>query len=69
MTRIVASTSRVISSVGTAVVCVEVRERRRVDGAVLADLELGEMEAERLDLPDQVLHLAVRAARRPRRGE
>ena len=36
---------------------------------VLAHLELGEVEPERLDLPDQVLQAAVGLARAPRRDE
>ena len=38
-------------------------KRRRMDFGVLADLERGEMEAERLDLPAEVLDLAVGDAR------
>ena len=35
-------------------------EHPGVHGTVLADLQLGEVEAERLGLPDEVLQLAVR---------
>ena len=41
----------------------------RVDGRVLADLERGEVEPERRDLPAQVGELAVRHAPQPVRGE
>src|SRR5207245_5787875 len=44
-------------------------QRVRVDLAVLPDLELSKMKAERLDLPDEVLQLAVRLSRRARAGE
>ena len=37
----------------------QLRERPRVHLGVLADLQLGQVEPERLDLPDQVLQLAV----------
>ena len=40
-----------------------------VDLGVLADLERGEMEAERLDLPAEVLDLPVGDARQPVRDE
>src|SRR5881392_347102 len=40
-----------------------------MDAAVLADLELCEMEAERLHLPDQVLQLAIGGASRPCAGQ
>jgi hypothetical protein len=36
---------------------------------VLPDLQPGQMEAERLGLPDQVLQLAGRLPRRPGRGQ
>ena len=46
----------------------DLRQRLRMHAAVLAHLELGQVEAERLHLPDQVLQLAVclpqRAGRR-----
>ena len=61
-----------MSSVGSArraAVEVGERARERADAAVLADLELGEVEAEGLDLPDQVLQLAVRDCGRARRGQ
>src|SRR5207245_5895653 len=44
-------------------------QRVRVDLAVLPDLELSKMKAERLDLPDEVLQLAVSLSRRARAGE
>ena len=44
-------------------------QRTLVDPAVLADLQLGQMEAEGLHLPDQVLELAVRLTGGPARGQ
>ena len=44
-------------------------QRGRVHGTVLAHLQLGQVEAERLDLPDQVLKLAVRLANGTRLGQ
>ena len=40
-----------------------------VDGAVLADFELGQVKAKCLGLPDQVLQLAERESRGATRGE
>ena len=48
---------------------VERRERRPVDGRVLADLERGEVEPERRELPAEVGELAVRDAPQPVRRE
>ncbi len=44
-------------------------ERPGVHRAVLADLQLGQVEAERLGLPDQLLQLAVRLPGGSRGGQ
>ncbi len=61
MTRKVASTSSVAGGQFAAVLYLS--QRRCVHAAVLADLQLGQMEPEGLHLPDQVLQLSVRLPR------
>ncbi len=63
MARNVARTSPRVTPAATSVVArlagADRRQRRAVDGRVLADLEPGQVEAERGHLPAQVLDLAV----------
>ena len=47
----------------------DLRERLAMHAAVLADLQVREVKAERLRLPDELVHLAIRLARSARGDE
>ncbi|TWG84011.1 hypothetical protein L603_002200000220 [Cellulosimicrobium cellulans J34] len=61
--------ARAVGQVAVQALLRDLRERSLVDLGVLAHLELGEVEPERLDLPHQLLQVPVRGARGARRDE